>query len=125
MNIEQIAEKAFNQLEPSHTRRMEGYVGSVHPEIVNGQKVLADRKNRMVCTIADAIEEAIGECADEIRGKLIELCGDDTIDGGGCESGDPLDVILAEIDQAFSRMNAYSAETLQDNSKTQTGDKSM
>lgn len=61
MNIQNIAEKAFNKLEPSHTRRMETYAGSTNPEIINGKKVLDDRKTRMVGIIADAITEAVAD----------------------------------------------------------------
>jgi hypothetical protein len=41
---------------------------------------------------------------DSIRDLLCELSGDDgsLIDGGGCDSGDPLDLTLQEIRQAWS-----------------------
>ena len=45
---------------------------------------------------------------DAIRELLIEMSGasDDAIDGAGCDSGDPLDLTLTEIRQAFD----YKAE---------------
>ena len=46
-------------MEPSHERRMANYAHSTHPEIINGKRVLEDRKNRMVEIIADAITEAV------------------------------------------------------------------
>jgi hypothetical protein len=36
-----------------------------------------------------------------IRNLLIDLTGNQDIDGSGCDSGDPLDVTLDEIRQAF------------------------
>jgi hypothetical protein len=52
----------------------------------------------------DEHNEEIGRWQTEIRELLIQLSGapDSSIDGSGCDSGDPLDLTKAEIRQAFS-----------------------
>ena len=78
MNIQQLAEKAFDKLEPSHTRRMVAYAGSTNPEIINGRNVLADRKTRMVGIIADAITDAVAaerSLADGLANGLLHETG--------------------------------------------------
>lgn len=48
-------------------------------------------------------EEELRRWQDEIRGAVIDASGasDCDIDGGGCDSGDPLDLTLTEISQGF------------------------
>lgn len=50
---------------------------------------------------AEAVEKEQGRWQKRIRDALIDLAGYEFIDGSACDSGDPLDVTLSEIQQAF------------------------
>ncbi len=52
----------------------------------------------------DSLDSELSRWQCAIRNLLCELTGDDgeNIDGGGCDSGDPLDLTLTEIRQAWS-----------------------
>lgn len=53
--------------------------------------------------LTDDLETELRRWQDAIRDLLCDLTGDDgtKIDGGGCDSGDPLDLTLTEIRQAW------------------------
>jgi hypothetical protein len=54
----------------------------------------------------EELDTELGRWQDAIRDVVIDESGapDGTIDGGGCESGDPLDLSLAEIRLGFAYM---------------------
>lgn len=58
--------------------------------------------------IEHAVDVAVGEFQSGIYNFLVKECGD-SIDGGGCDSGDPLDFTLSEISQALN-IKAEAAE---------------
>lgn len=58
-----------------------------------------------VKTLADRVNALLGHWQDEIRGALCASVPDPhRIDGGGCDSGDPLDLTLAEVAQAVNQL---------------------
>jgi hypothetical protein len=52
-----IVERAYQKLEPSLDRQIERYKESSHPEIVNGLRVLEDKRERIHIIIAEALAE--------------------------------------------------------------------
>lgn len=50
----------------------------------------------------DTVETEQSRWQEAIYRLLLEVVGDDRIDGNGCDSGDPLDFTLTEIGQALS-----------------------
>jgi len=54
-------------------------------------------------------EQELARWQEAIRELLIETSGapDHLIDGSGCDSGDPLDLTLTEIRQAFAFQRDY------------------
>lgn len=64
-----------------------------------------DIDGQQVKTLADRIGALLGHWQDEIRGALCASVPDPhRIDGGGCDSGDPLDLTLAEVAQAVNQL---------------------
>ena len=59
------------------------------------------------------MDEEMGRWQDAIYKLACELAPDAQIDGGGCDSGDPLDLTLDEIAQAFSHWDNLLFDTLE------------
>lgn len=75
--------------------------GSRHPD----RKALVDRTYTQA-QLDEAVAQEQGRWQDAIRDKVITASqipnADSWVDGGGCDSGDPLDVSLAEIGQVIN-----------------------
>lgn len=59
---------------------------------------------------SDALDNELRRWQDAIRNEFLEVVPDAMIDGGGCDSGDPLDFTLAEISQGISAIKAASED---------------
>ncbi len=72
-----------------------------------------DIDGQQVKTMADRIGALLGRWQDEIRGALCARVPDPhRIDGGGCDSGDPLDLTLAEVAQAVNQLTDQADEQI-------------
>lgn len=63
---------------------------------------------------ADGDDDGLRRWQDTIRERVITKSGapDHSIDGAGCDSGDPLDLTLAEIDQGFNFIDNEFYDTI-------------
>lgn len=59
-------------------------------------------------------EDEICRWQDAIRVLLLKHAPKANIDGGGCDSGDPLDLTLCEISQAFAYFEDRAFDALQE-----------
>lgn len=61
-------------------------------------------KEKIVCgeSFAQRMEKEQGRWQEEIYGLVCKQCPTASIDGKGCESGDPLDVTLSEVGQGLA-----------------------
>ena len=72
-----------------------------------------DIDGQQVMTLADRVSALLGHWQDEIRGALCAVVPDPhRIDGGGCDSGDPLDLTLAEVAQAVNQLTDQADEQI-------------
>jgi hypothetical protein len=72
-----------------------------------------DIDGQQVKTPADRIGALLGHWQDKIRGALCAVVPDPhRIDGGGCDSGDPLDLTLAEVAQAVNQLTDRADEKI-------------
>ncbi len=55
--FDKIVDRAYQRLEPSLDRQIERYKESTHPEIVNGLRVLEEKRERVQSAIRDALFE--------------------------------------------------------------------
>ena len=59
MNINEIATAAVDRLEPTLNKIIESHASATHPEIINGRKVMIERRERMIETVSLAIADAV------------------------------------------------------------------
>lgn len=71
----------------------------------------AEERNKALEAEREAHGAEIRRWQDAIRDKLLSQCPQANIDGAGCDSGDPLEFTLTEINQAFTHLDnkAYDA----------------
>jgi 23S rRNA maturation mini-RNase III len=67
--FDKIVERAYQNLEPSLDRQIERYRESTNVEIVNGLRVLEDKRER----IQNIIAEALSEYRDSIEKAIINI----------------------------------------------------
>lgn len=107
---------------PDHTKAREiaqSYRGGIAGKIV--QMTPSQKEDAMLlyihaCEARDKeADEELRRWQDKIRDVVINRSGapDYKIDGGGCDSGDPLDFTIAEIGQGFNYTDK-EAETLRE-----------
>ncbi len=71
MNINEIAAAAVDRIEPSLKKTIDEQALAEHPEIVNGRKVMIEKRDRMIKIVSMAISDAI-VAAEMIKEKSLE-----------------------------------------------------
>lgn len=59
MNINEISTAAVDRLDPSLKRMIDSYESATHPEIINGRKVMIEKRERMIEIVSLAITDAV------------------------------------------------------------------
>jgi 23S rRNA maturation mini-RNase III len=67
--FDKIVERAYQKLEPSLDRQIERYRESTNVEIINGLRVLKEKRER----IQNIIAEALSEYRDSIEKAIINI----------------------------------------------------
>jgi hypothetical protein len=115
MTADELRELIGEPPEGSHPDEIMPRAETFHAERLNALQeiyVLRDTLAHQKVAYEEAVsrrefdDEEVGRWQDEIRKTVIKLSGapDHSIDGGGCDSGDPLDLTLTEIRQGFNQM---------------------